>query len=119
MEPSSYDPSTYVSLGESIVVDDWELVPHPIVVTMCKKDSKHGTQSTLAGVRIGMPKLVGPFTKTYSASVRTPGHSRVKQNMAVVVIGSRFVSNAESVLIPQSRPLIVLHDVSCAARDLG
>ena len=110
VKPSSSDPSTYVSLGESIVVNDWELVPHPIFVTMCKKDFKVETRSTLQNVMIGMPELVGPFTKPYSASVRTPAYSRVKKKMAVVVTGSRFVSNAESVPIPQSRPLIVIHD---------
>ena len=57
-----------------------------------------------------MPELVQPFTKTYHASLVVPGHSRVKTETVVVVVGSRFVSDAEVVPFPQSRPLLVLHD---------
>ena len=104
------DPGSVYAYGTSIYEDDWGYVPNPAVRTLCKRKFKSNTQSELSGLRVGMPELLLPFTKDFIVELPTPGHPRTAVRTAVVVTGDRFVSSAERVPVPQSRPLLVLHD---------
>ena len=100
-----YDPTSTFFRGVSTTRNDYECQPRPISVALCQRHYKENTVSALGGLRAGMPELQQPFTKLYHASIVTPGYGRVKTEAAVVVVGSRFVSDAERVPFPQSRPL--------------
>ena len=106
----SGDPSLTLAKGRSIYVDDWVCAPSALVNVLCGRDYSEDTRSQLNMIRVGMPELVAPFVKTYTASVKLPGYSSVKKKVAVVVTGTRFISDKEKVPFPQARPLLVIHD---------
>ena len=70
---SGVDPSFVFRQGKSRVFDDNECRPRAIFGVMCQRRYKENTRSTLGGLLVGMPELVEPFTKTYRASIVTPG----------------------------------------------
>ena len=96
--------------GTSVTSNDWQCRPAPTLVAACAKPFKRYTRSVMPGLQVGMPELVAPFTKFYSASIKLPGHTRAKVSSAVVVTGDRYMSDQERVALPQSQPLMVVHD---------
>ena len=104
------EPGTFFQQGNSGVENDWGCEANPTTVALCSKEYEEFTRTTLTGLMIGMPELVAPFTKSFTASIKAPGYSRVKARAVAVVTGDRFVSNGERLAFPKSRPLLVLHD---------
>ena len=108
--PPCHPTVEFLEMGTSAKADDWVCRSLPSHVSMCVRETKSKTRSGLAGVQVGMPELVSPFTKEYVASVKTPGYSRQKTRAVVVVTGDRYVSDQERVALPKSKPLMVVHD---------
>jgi hypothetical protein len=79
-------------------------------VALCQRAYSKNTRSQLEKIRSGMPSPLSPFTRWYKASLTLPGYSAATAKVHVVVTGSRFVSDAERLPFPQSRPILALHD---------
>ena len=109
-EPSCAEFATYFLRGTSNAVDDWKCQNTPTHIVLCEKEYHAATRTMLTGLQIGLPELVSPFTKSFVASAKVPGYSRVRSRAVVAVTGTRFVSDGERIAAPRSRPLLVLHD---------
>lgn len=103
-------PGTEASYGESRVANDWFCEPKTRATALCMKEVETSAHSLVPGIYIGLPERIEPFVKSYSASMRSPGHPRSDVSVGVVVEGERFISDAERVPFPEGRPLLVLHD---------
>jgi len=104
------EPGSFFQQGNSAIENDWGCESNPTTIALCSKEYQAFTRTTLGGLMVGMPELVAPFTKMFTASIKAPGYSRVKARAVAVVTGDRFVSNGERLAFPKSRPLLVLHD---------
>ena len=68
--PPPCDPDVaFYAQGTSATADDWGCQPYPMHVSMCARAYKTDTRSGLAGVQVGMPELVSPFTTADAMSL--------------------------------------------------
>jgi hypothetical protein len=96
--------------GQSSTENDWYCAPKPRFAVLCGRTFSANARSLKTGLIVGVPQRVEPYTKTYSASMATPGYARVLLVAVVAVTGTRFISEAEKIPFPEGMPLLVLHD---------
>ena len=98
-------PGTIFERSDSVLENDWVCAPRPQTVVLCSRTIKTKTRSSIAfadaappikvsegeGLLVGLPAITFPYTRWYSARLRTRGHAWSQSRTNVVITGARYV----------------------------